>query len=148
MNKGIGLAAIFPAMMFVVTIGIPIIIIRYLICYCKRNKYLEKAKKAEHIVKGKKIASRHKYLHNINRSDIPDDGEKVTYEYEYKGKKYRKNIIYSWDVLNHEFPEEVELYFLKNPRKTATDEKELAENQVHFIGIIIITFIIGFIGYF
>ena len=139
MNGG----TIFQIMMYVIIFGIPIILLRYFICTCKKDKYLEKSMRLGHVVKGVKISQKHTFITNVNR-DVPDDGEKVTYEYEYNGKKYKKNIVYSWDVAKHEFPEEVELYFLKNPKKAAKNAKELAEMQVHPVMIIFVICIIGF----
>lgn len=39
---------------------------------------------------------------------------------------------------------EVDLYFLKNPKRVAVNAAGLAEMQVHIVRTLVITFIIGF----
>ena len=59
----INFEAIFPAMLFVVIIGIPLLLIKRFICSLKKDKYIKKA----HTVRGKEVS--YKFVNGYTDND-------------------------------------------------------------------------------
>lgn len=72
----------------------------------------------------------------------------VWYTYEWKGKNYKAKIRWNKTTYLNLKSKEVDLYFIKNPRKVATNSKALADTQVHWLRPILIFFIIGLITFY
>lgn len=141
----INFQAVFPAMLFVVTIGIPLLIIKTLICLSKKDRYMKKA----HVVKGKEIS--HKYVNGIIGDDRPEfrqDEIWAYYTYEWNGKNYKTKIRWNETVYLNRTSKEVDLYFLKNPKRVALNAEGLAEMQIHIARTLIVVFIIGLLIYY
>lgn len=141
----INFQAVFPAMLFVVIIGIPLLVIKMFICSLKKNKYIKKA----HIVKGKEVS--HKYVNGIvddNRPEFRNDEIWAYYTYEWKGKNYKTKIRWDETEYLHRTSKEVDLYFLKNPKNVVKSPADLHWTQVHIARTLIVTFIIGVLIYY
>lgn len=142
----INFEAIFPAMLFVVIIGIPLLLIKLFICSLKKDKYIKKA----HVVRGKEVSHKfvNGYTDNDNRPELRRDEIWAYYTYEWKGKKYKTKIRWDETTYLNRMSKEVDLYFLKNPKRVAVSPKDLAEKQVHIARTLIVTFIIGLLIYY
>lgn len=142
----INFEAIFPAMLFVVIIGIPLLLIRLFICSLKKDKYIKKA----HTVRGKEVS--HKFVNgctdNDNRPELRRDGIWAYYTYEWRGKKYKTKIRWDETTYLNRMSKEVDLYFLKNPKRVAVNAAGLAEMQVHIVRTLVITYIIVFLIFY
>lgn len=76
-----------------------------------KKKLLDAAIKNGHVVKAKLIKEHD--ISNYTESGVQPTGEKMaTYEYNYKGKTYRRRFMSF-----NKFADEVNLYFISNPRK-------------------------------
>ena len=112
-----GIANLILAFCFGFTIAIfitPIFVYLKKIMYhpTQKKKLLEEAIKKGHVVKAKLIKEHDTREYN-NQSGYHYTGEKMaTYEYSYNGKTYRRKFISF-----NKFGDEVELYFISNPRK-------------------------------
>ena len=86
----INFQAIFPAMLFVVIVGIPLLLIKLFICSLKKEKYIKKA----HTVRGKEVSHKfvNGYTDNDNRPELRRDEIWAYYTYEWRGKKYKTKI--------------------------------------------------------
>lgn len=84
----------------------------------KNERMLQKAIAAGHVVKGRLINTKIEWWLDNSTARLEDDTKMVrvgTYEYEYKGKTYRRKLYTEADKL----PKELDLYFIKNPKKVA-----------------------------
>lgn len=78
----------------------------------QNKKWLDKAIKDGHIVTAKKIKEHDLYRDTNNDLRVPDGSTMATYQYTYNGKTYTKKFV----SYNNQ-PDEINLYFIKNPRK-------------------------------
>lgn len=78
----------------------------------QNKKWLDKAIKDGHIVTAKKIKEHDLYRDTNNDLRVPDGSTMATYQYTYNGKIYTKKFV----SYNNQ-PDEINLYFIKNPRK-------------------------------
>ncbi|MFR2235282.1 MAG: hypothetical protein ACLS55_07160 [Lachnospiraceae bacterium] len=142
----INFQAIFPAMLFVVIVGIPLLLIKLFICSLKKEKYIKKA----HTVRGKEVSHKfvNGYTDNDNRPELRRDEIWAYYTYEWRGKKYKTKIRWDETTYLNRMSKEVDLYFLKNPKRVAVNAAGLAEMQVHIVRTLVITFIIGFLIFY
>ena len=141
----INFEAIFPAMLFVVIIGIPLLLIKLFICSLKKEKYIKKA----HTVRGKEVS--HKFVNGDNDNNRPElrrDEIWAYYTYEWRGKKYKTKIRWDETTYLNQISKEVDLYFLKNPKRVAVNPEDLAEMQAHIVRTLVITFIIGLLIFY
>lgn len=107
----------------------------------QKKKLLDEAIKKGHIVKAKFIKE-----HDIKRHTKygpQDTGEKMaTYEYSYNGKTYRRKFMSF-----NKFANEVDLYFISNPRKAEFGSNLWTTASNHWIrSYFIMAFIIGVIA--
>ena len=97
----------------------------------KKEKYIKKA----HTVRGKEVS--HKFVNgctdNDNRPELRRDGIWAYYTYEWRGKKYKTKIRWDETTYLNRMSKEVDLYFLKNPKRVAVNAAGLAEMQVHIV---------------
>jgi hypothetical protein len=110
-----------------------------------RKKLLRQAKENNHVIKAKLI----KYSDILTSNDgfgATASGERMAiYHYEYAGKKYKYRAITAGCL-----PEEITLYYLRNPRK-ATVASELGLRESHWllyyllisVIMVVLVFIIG-----
>ena len=106
--------------------------------------------KKAHKVKGKEISN--KYVQGLRADETTILSQRadevwVWYIYEWKGKTYKAKIRWNQTTYLNLKSKEVDLYFIKNPRKVATNSKALADTQVHLLRPILIFFIIGLITF-
>lgn len=143
----IGFMAVFPAMLFCVCVGLPLIWLQLFITSSRKDNYIKKA----HKVKGKEVS--HKYVQGVS-SDVStnhydkEDEVWACYTYEWKGRTYKHTVKYLQNTYLNLKSKEIDLYFLKNPKKVAINEQGLADTQAHWLRTIIIIFIIGFVLYY
>ena len=107
----------------------------------QKKKLLDEAIKKGHVVKAKLIKT-----HDINRHTemgVHPTGKKMaTYEYSYNGKTYKRQFI----SIN-KFGDEVDLYFISNPRKAEFGGNLWTTAKNHWIrSYFIMTFIMGVIA--
>lgn len=142
----INFEAIFPAMLFVVIIGIPLLLIKRFICSLKKDKYIKKA----HTVRGKEVSYKfvNGYTDNDKRPKLRRDEIWAYYTYEWRGKKYKTKIRWDETTYLNRMSKEVDLYFLKNPKRVAVNSEDLAEMQTHIVRTLVITFIIGLLIFY
>lgn len=144
--SNMGLMAVFPAMMIAVC-GLPFVLIQLFKISLKENEYMKKA----HKVKGKEISNKYVQGLRADKTTILSQREDeiwVWYTYEWKGKTYKAKIRWNQTTYLNLKSKEVDLYFIKNPRKVATNSKALADTQVHWLRPILIFFIIGLITFY
>ena len=93
----------------------------------KNQKLLEEAIAKNHAVKGTLVKTKKVKRTDPSRNEFDYITCEVgTYEYEYKGRKYRTKFTYETPF---SFPKELDLYFVKNPKR-ATIVSELAMSRV------------------
>ena len=102
-----------------------------------KKKLLKKAIDAGHIVQAKLVDS---------YGSLDKNKEHHIYEYEWEGKTYKyRGVSHSYTGN----PSEVELYFIKNPRKAANcDELYVTARSPWIVSYLIITVIISIIAFF
>lgn len=144
--SNMGLMAVFPAMMIAVC-GLPFVLIQLFRTSLKEDEYMKKA----HKVKGKEISNKYVKGVRVDEATYPSQREDevwALYIYEWKGKTYKAKIRWNQSTYLNLKSKEVDLYFIKNPRKVATNSKALADTQVHWLRPILIFFIIGLITFY
>ena len=132
--SNMGLMAVFPAMMIAVC-GLPFVLIQLFRTSLKKDEYMKKA----HKVKGKEISNKYVQGVRVDEATHPSQREDevwVWYIYEWKGKTYKAKIRWNQSTYLNLKSKEVDLYFIKNPRKVATNSKALADTQVHWLSLI------------
>lgn len=107
----------------------------------QKKKLLDEAIKKGHVVKAKLIKE-----HDINRHTemgVHPTGQKMaTYEYNYNGKTYRRKFMSF-----NKFGDEVDLYFISNPRKAEFGGNLWTTAKNHWIrSYFIMTLILGIIS--
>lgn len=107
----------------------------------QKKKLLDEAIKKGNVVKAKLIKE-HDIYNYTNNSVLPT-GEKIaTYEYSYNGNTYRRKFMSF-----NKFANEVDLYFISNPRKAEFGGNLLTTAKNHWIrSYFIMTLILGIIS--
>ena len=95
----------------------------------QRNKLLERAIKNGTVVTARYVKTTG-YMHRGESGTYPTGNVTGLYEYEYNGKKIRKRLT---GRRNSDLVREVELYFVKNPKK-ASVATEIGLNEPNLLG--------------
>lgn len=94
----------------------------------QNKKWLDKAIKDGHIVTAKKIKEHDLYRNTNNGLRVTDNSTMATYQYTYNGKTYKKKFV----SYNNQ-SDEINLYFINNPRKAECGTNLWVSAKNHWI---------------